>query len=104
MHWYLSDSRDRLPRQWLINVCNTIMGRLFAQWVERVCRSRNENLANKHDLLIEMDPDIARVFTQSTSISNKSPMLPAPGSQLCSSILTLICFSVQLTRASEPTC
>lgn len=76
MHWYLPDSRDqhRLPRQWLINVCNTIMGRPFAQWVEGVCRSRNENLANKHDLLIEMDPDIARVYAQSTSISSKSPM------------------------------
>ena len=76
MHRYLPDPRDqhRLPRQWLINVCNTIMGRPFAQWVEGVCRHRNEFLASKHDLLIEMDPDIARVYTQSTSISSKSPL------------------------------
>jgi len=65
---YLPDPRDqhRLPRQWLINVCNTIMGRPFAEWVEGVCRQRNELMAVKHDLMIEMDPDIARVYAQST--------------------------------------
>ena len=58
---YLPDELDwhRLPRQWLINVLNTIIGREFADWVNNIIHKRCDDLAAKHDLLIEVDSEIA---------------------------------------------
>ena len=70
---FLPDEQDwhRLPRQWVINVFNSVIGKPFAEWVNGVISARNEEMAQKHDLMIEMDSDIAQVFTASTSLSSK---------------------------------
>ena len=71
--FFLPDELDwhRLPRQWLINVCNTVIGKPFAEWINATIEKRNDDMAQKHDLLVEMDPDIAEVFANSKSISSK---------------------------------
>ena len=58
---YLPDHEDqaRISRQWCCNVINTVVGQLFADWVEARCNERNEKLAIKNDFLIAMDPAIA---------------------------------------------
>ena len=40
---YLPDERDivKVPRQWIVNVCYTVMGRKFADWVGRSIKARN---------------------------------------------------------------
>ena len=55
---YLPDARDmhKVPRQWLINVTYTVLGEPFKGWVKTEIENRNEELAKKQNLLIEMDP------------------------------------------------
>ena len=61
---YMPEERDfaRLPRQWIANVMYTIVGDEFRNWVTNKIRERNDRLAEKHDLMIDMDPEIARAF------------------------------------------
>jgi len=58
---YLPEERDRhkLPRQWVINVVHTLVGRNFSDWVEDKIQLRDQVIASKHDLLIDIDPEIA---------------------------------------------
>ena len=71
---FLPDETDwhRLPRQWLINVFNTIVGKPFADWVSAIISERCDKLAAKHDMLIAVDSEIAQVFAASKSLSSKS--------------------------------
>ena len=41
---YLPDEEDRsrLPRQWVINIFNSVVGRPFAKWVHSIIEERNE--------------------------------------------------------------
>jgi hypothetical protein len=70
---YLPEDRDmhKVPRQWLINVVYAVIGESFSQWVRREIEVRNEKLAQERDLLIEMDPQIAKAFHESVNISSK---------------------------------
>ena len=47
------------------------MGDEFRDWVAGKIRERNDKLAEKHDLMIDMDPAIARAFQNSSMISSK---------------------------------
>ena len=53
---YLPDSRDwhKLPRQWLVNVFYSVIGQPFADFINEVVEARNEGVAEKQDLMIEM--------------------------------------------------
>ena len=70
---YLPDDRDvgRLPRQWIVNLIYTLVGEDFKRWIGEKIRNRNDKLATKHDLLLDMDPAIARAFQASTMVSSK---------------------------------
>ena len=61
---YLPDEEDRhrLPRQWVINIFNSVVGRPFAKWAHSIISERNESMAEKNDLMIAMDPEIAQLF------------------------------------------
>ena len=61
----------KVPRQWLINVVYTIIGEPFSAWVNVEIVSRNDKLAEKQNLLISMDPEIAKAFHASVNISSK---------------------------------
>lgn len=66
---------DRLPRQYVINVIFTLCGEDFEEWVSKTIESRNDELLKKRDKLIEMDPTIAAIFKESTSVSRKSLLI-----------------------------
>ena len=70
---YLPEERDmyKLPRQWIINVIYSLCGDSFREWVSQQVKDRNERLAEKRDLMIDLDPDIAAAFTRSAYISSK---------------------------------
>ena len=75
---YLPEDRDmhKVPRQWLINVAYTLVGEPFSDWVKAEIANRNEELARKQKLLIEMDTEIAKAFDKSANISSKFDHFP----------------------------
>lgn len=70
---YLPDEKDlhRLPRQWLANVIYTLVGEEFQNWVTECIRNRNDHIAEKQNLIVELDPVIAAAFNNSLNISSK---------------------------------
>ena len=62
---------QKLPRAYLANVIYTLVGKPFADWVTRGIEARNAKMKLKNDLLVEMDPEIARIFQTSSSVSGK---------------------------------
>ena len=61
----------KLPRQFLCNVAYTKIGKAFQDFVTTTLDKRHYEMAEKKDLLIAMDSEIAKVFVQSKSISSK---------------------------------
>lgn len=55
---HLPDERDisRLPRQWIVNVVYSLVGDPFRQWISELIKKRNDHVAEKNDLMIELDP------------------------------------------------
>ena len=49
----------------------SIVGDNLREWVSQQVKSRNEKLAEKQDLMIELDPEIAPAFGSSLNISSK---------------------------------
>ena len=61
----------KLPRAYIANVIYTLVGQPFADWVNSGIESRNQKLTQKNDMLVQMDPEIARIFASSTTVSGK---------------------------------
>ena len=100
LNFYLPEDRDmhKVPQQWLINVAYTIIGESFATWIKESIEQRNEELAKKQKLLIEMDPEIAAAFNSSVNISSKySLAVMAP---FVRALLTYIPCSIQWFQCS----
>ena len=55
----------------MINLIYTECGDEFSKWVEKVIKDRNKKMAEDKNLNILMDPEIAKVFKASTTISCK---------------------------------
>ena len=53
---------DKLLRQYICNVCYTLIGESFKQWVDHVMQQRNSKIESERNLSIQMDPQIAKVF------------------------------------------
>ena len=70
----MPEARDvkKVPRQWLYDVAYTIIGKPLADWVDSKITERNDKLATKQNLYINMDPKITAAFHQSHNISSKS--------------------------------
>ena len=49
----------KLPKQWIANVCHTLLGVIFSNWVREQVDERNKNLLFKNNELIDIDPEIA---------------------------------------------
>ena len=45
----------KMPRQYISNVIYTLVGTEFRNWVDEVCKLRNEQLVEKQNLQITMD-------------------------------------------------
>ena len=61
-----------IDRARIINVLYTVVGNSFSAWVSTMIAERNEELARKQNLLIDMDPEIADAFTRSANISTSN--------------------------------
>ena len=75
------DEYRRLPRQWVINVAYTIIGKPFADWVQERMEQRNQAMIEQRELGIDIDTEILRCFQASTHVSSKclrQPHLPRP--------------------------
>ncbi len=64
---------DKLPRQYIINVIYTLVGKPFELWVNQRIENRHAKIAEDRDLNIELDPEIAAIFQASNAVSGKLP-------------------------------
>ena len=62
---------EKLPRQYIANIIYTLVEDPFYEWVEAQINIRNEKMANKMDIHIEMDQELAKVFKESTAVTSK---------------------------------
>ena len=60
-----------MHRQYVINLVYTTVGDDFSDWVDMILRQRNKRLADERNMNINMDPEIAKVYRASTTISGK---------------------------------
>ena len=70
---YLPDEIDipKIPKQWIVNVCASILGQNFRDWVTQQIQDRNTLIAEKKEIMINMDPQLAAKFQASTHVSRK---------------------------------
>ena len=55
------------PRQYTINCLGCILGQRFIDWVDKRIEDRNAKMAKERQTMINMDPDVAAAFAESTS-------------------------------------
>ena len=67
---------EKLPKQWLINVIYTIVGDQFAQWVKDRIEERNQRMLQDRGLVIEMDQDVQRAFSEDLTKVHMAPLRP----------------------------
>ena len=60
-----------MSREWICNIIATVLKNIFTDWVKQQIEDRNEEMAEKRDMNIELDADIAAAFNASTSVSRK---------------------------------
>ena len=70
---YMPDNQEihRVSKQWICNVCFTILEDEFSDWVKAQVEVRNEHVTSKKNVMIAMDPAVAEVFRSSTKVSCK---------------------------------
>ena len=61
---YLPDGKEiqKVPKQWIANVCHSVLKNIFADWVKEQVTKRNEDMLKQKGLIIEMDPEMAAAF------------------------------------------
>ena len=52
----------KTPKQWLANVCATVLHEEFSKWVKQQVELRHDKVAVKKDMMIKMDPEMAQIF------------------------------------------
>ena len=88
MHLYIPDNQEfkKVSREWICNVCATVMGTVFTDWLKEQIRDRNEEVKDKKDLNIELDADVAAAFRASTAVSCKFSALQTVSFFVCYSV------------------
>ena len=73
MFEYLPDKQEihKISREWICNIYASVLKNVFTDWVRKKIEERNEEVVEKKNLAIELDPDVADAFNQSTSVSCK---------------------------------
>ena len=61
----------KVPKQWLADVCATILKEKFNTWVKEKCDARHMGVVGKNNLNIQMDPEVAEIFKKSNAVSSK---------------------------------
>ena len=62
---------ENLHRGCIANVIYTVAGDDFTDWIDRKMKERTQKLTEEKNLNIKMDPEIFKIFKNSTSISGK---------------------------------
>ena len=81
---YLPEPKIELPKTpkgWVCNIIASVLGETFNKWVRKQVEARHQRVSVQKDLMIKMDPEIAKVFRQSNAVSSKStpfPLIPNP--------------------------
>ena len=77
MTQYFPDEEDlpKIPKQWIVNVCAAVIGEPFKNWVADQIEIRNAERAEKREVMIAMDPELAAKFQASTHVSVSSAHL-----------------------------
>ena len=52
----------KVPKQWLGNVCATLLEEKFTDWVKFQVEARHDKVSIKKDIMIQLDPEMARIF------------------------------------------
>ena len=52
----------KVSREFLFNVYATVLKNIFTDWIKQQIDERNEEMKEKRDMNIELDPDIAAAF------------------------------------------
>lgn len=60
---------EKLPRQYIINVMYTILGRQFGDWVDERVNERHDGIIEDNEMYIELDAEVAEAFRNSKAIS-----------------------------------
>lgn len=60
-----------MPKQWVVNVAASLLGKKFTDWVTDKIKHRNEKVAIERDVMISVDPDIAAAFQGSSAVSRE---------------------------------
>ena len=70
---YLPDGQElrKAPRQWIVNVAASILGKPFQDWVGAKIKERNATVTEERNMLINMDPRVAAAFHASNAVSCK---------------------------------
>ena len=68
---HLPDNKElrKVPKQWIVNVIATIKGDTFINWVSQRINERNAAVVKDRNLGIQMDPEVAAAFHNSTAVS-----------------------------------
>ena len=84
----------KTPKQWIANVCATILEDQFTDWVKHQINTRHNKVADKKDIMIQMDPQMAKIFHDSIAVSSK--YLPQPMMlKIMSQLINLMFYSLQ---------
>ena len=70
---YMLDQQEihKVAKEWICNVCATVLQGEFSRWVRKQIEVRNEAVTKKRNLMISMDPEVAAAFRTSTKVSRK---------------------------------
>ena len=61
----------KFPRQYIANVVHTRVGAGFSKWVDDQVKARHAKVVDTKNMAIELDPEIAEIFRNSTAVSSK---------------------------------
>ena len=58
---HLPDKREiyKLPKQFLVNICYKLIGERFETWIRAKIDERNQKIADKQNIMISVDPEMA---------------------------------------------
>lgn len=70
---YMPDQQEvrKVSKDWICNVCATVLGGKFSGWVRARIEERNEAVKKARNLDVDVDPEVAAVFHASTKVSRK---------------------------------
>ena len=71
---YLPEPREitKVARDYICDVCASLLGKEFTDWVKKRVDKRNATVIEKRDLNIDIDDEVLEAFNNSTAVSSKS--------------------------------